>query len=201
MNESNYKRYQNVMAFFFVLFSIPFFIDTVKAANFCVSSASVLETTLAIAANNGEDDTVKVVQGNYFGNFIYASPEAFSISIEGGYTTACASRVVDASNTIMDGSNNDSVLVLSSDQSVNFNVDGLKLQNGTAKTITPSGGTKGGGLNVLTNGSLTLTNSAVNSSSASSGGGVCVGSSYWFSNITVTLINNTISNNYATYGG
>ena len=201
MNESNYKRYQIVMAFLFVLFSILFSIDTVKAANFCVSSASGLETALSIAANNGEDDTVQIVQGNYAGNFVYASTEPSDISIEGGYTKTCASRVVDASNTVLDGSNNDSVLVLSSDQSVNFNVDGLTLQNGIAQTITPSGGTAGGGLNVSTNGSLTLTNCAVNSSSAGSGGGVCVGSSYWANNITVTLFNNTISNNYAKYGG
>ena len=202
MNESKYRRYKSVIFFFFVLFLIPIFIDTVEAATFCVSSALELQNALAIAASNGENDTVQVLQGNYVGNFVYASTEPSDISIEGGYTAACASRVVDDSNTVLDGSNNDSVLVLSSDQSVNFNVDGLTLQNGTAQTITPSGGTTGGGLNVLTYGSLTLTNSTVKGSSAGSGGGVCVGPSNYLAKIdTVTLSNNSISNNYADYGG
>ena len=201
MNDSTYRRYQIVMVFLFVLFSIPFFIATVKAATFCVSSASELETALATAASNGEDDTVQVVQGNYFGNFIYASTEAFNISIEGGYTTTCSSRVVDASNTVLDGSNSESVLVFSSNQIANFSVDGLTMQNGTAQTIGPSGGTSGGGLKVSTNGSLTLTNSTVSGSSASSGGGICVGPNYMAYIITVTLSNNIISNNSAYYGG
>lgn len=201
MNESNYRRCQIIAVFLFVLFSLSSFIATAKAATFCVSSASELETALATAAGNGENDTVQVLQGNYFGNFIYASTEAFNISIEGGYSTNCFSRVLNASNTVMDGSNSESVLILSSNQIAAFKVDGLTLRNGTAQVIGPSGGTSGGGLKVLTNGSLTLTNCNVNNSSASSGGGVCVGPNSDAYTISVTLSNNTINDNSATYGG
>ncbi len=50
MNESNYRRYQIVIVFLLVLFSIPFLIATIKAATFCVSCASELETALVTAA-------------------------------------------------------------------------------------------------------------------------------------------------------
>jgi hypothetical protein len=195
------KRADLVAGCVLIVLSLLAFIRAVEAATFCVSTASEFETALATAANNGEDDIVQVVQGNYTGNFVYASTEAFNISIEGGYTATCASRVVDASNTVLDGSNNETVLVLSSDQIANFTVDGITLKNGTAQTIDTSGGTSGGGLNVLTNGSLTLTNSTVRGSSASNGGGVCVGPNYSAYKITVTLSNNIISNNSAYYGG
>jgi len=60
------------------LLSIPTFS---LGATFCVSNASDLQTALTTAASNGEDDTIKIVQGTYNGNFTYASTEAYSLTV------------------------------------------------------------------------------------------------------------------------
>ena len=103
------------------------------ADNFCVSDATGLQTALTTASGNGEDDTIQIVQGTYVGSFIYASTEAFSLTVEGGYTGSCASRVVDPANTVLDANETGSVLVFSTpDTNANLEVDGLTLQNGVA---------------------------------------------------------------------
>ena len=139
-------------------------------ATFCVDSAAELQTALTTATSNGEDDTIQIVQGTYSGNFIYASTEAYGVSVEGGYASGCVSREVDPANTVLDGNATGNVLVLSSpDQAVKFVVDGLTFQNGNA-----SG--PGGGLFTLTNdGEVTLTNNIISGNVAGSsgnGGGV-----------------------------
>ena len=53
------------------------------AATFCVSNATELQTALTTAANNAEDDTIQIVQETYNGNFIYASTEGNSLTVEG----------------------------------------------------------------------------------------------------------------------
>ena len=83
------------------------------ADTFCVSDATGLQTALTTASGNGEDDTVQIEQGTYVGSFIYASTEAFSLTVEGGYTSSCSSKVVDPTNTVLDGQENGTVLVLS----------------------------------------------------------------------------------------
>ena len=96
------------------------YVDNSLAATFCVSSFEELEAALSAAQTNSQADEIHIVQGNYSGNFVYASTESFGITIEGGYTDSCAAREVDAENTILDGSGNSNVLVLSSDQVVDF---------------------------------------------------------------------------------
>ncbi|MCK4426767.1 MAG: hypothetical protein KAV69_08450, partial [Deltaproteobacteria bacterium] len=131
------------------------FVSAAQAATFCVSDAAGLHDALSQAASNGEDDIIQIVQGTYVGNFIYASTEAFGVTIEGGYTT-CASREVDPANTVLDGDAAGNVLVLSCpDQAVKFVVDGVTLQNGNASN-------NGGGLFAKTdNGEVTLTNNTI----------------------------------------
>jgi hypothetical protein len=63
-----------------------FLVGEAQAATFCVSDAAGLHNALSQAASNGEDDAIRIVQGTYVGNFIYASTEAFGLTIEGGYT-------------------------------------------------------------------------------------------------------------------
>jgi hypothetical protein len=167
-----------------------------NAETYCVSSSDDLKNTLITAANNGEDDTIRLEQGYYSGNFVYASTEAHTLSIEGGYTNDCATRVLNAANTILDGLNADTVLVLSTDKEADFTISGLTLQNGQAQTITPSGGTVGGGLYLKTEGNLTLTDSIVRGCSADSGGGMCVNAKGM-----ATISNCIISNDSAVYGG
>lgn len=74
-----------------------------RAAIFCVSTAAELQAALTTAASNGEDDVIHIVQGTYNGNFVYASTEAFNLTVEGGYAASCSSRVVDPANTVLDG--------------------------------------------------------------------------------------------------
>ncbi len=111
-----------------------------SAADICVGTAEELNIALATAASNGQDDVIKIVQETYNGNFIYASTEAFGVTIEGGYISGCASRVVDATNTVLDAQGNGTVLVLSAPEvSVNFMVDGITIQNGNFTGGTTSG--------------------------------------------------------------
>ena len=94
-------------------------------------------------AKSGQDDFIQIVQGRYLGNFVYASAQAFDLSILGGYTPGCGARVVNAENTILDGANAGTVLVLSNTQINSLSVDGVTLENGQATTITPGGGQAG----------------------------------------------------------
>ena len=58
------------------------------ATTYCVTNATDLTTALNNAKNNGSDDTIKIQQGTYNGNFIYASTEPYGVTIEGGYSDA-----------------------------------------------------------------------------------------------------------------
>jgi len=61
----------------------------------CVSTEAELLTALTISTVNSTDDIITIQQGTYNGNFVYASTEPYGVTIEGGYTVGCASRVVD----------------------------------------------------------------------------------------------------------
>ena len=76
------------------------------------------------------------------GSFIYASTEAFSLTVEGGYTSSCSSRVVDPTNTVLDASGLETVLVLTTTQSVDFAVDGITLRNGLTAYSDHGGGSE-----------------------------------------------------------
>jgi parallel beta-helix repeat protein len=152
---------------------------------------------LIVAASNGEDDTVQVVQGSYVGNFVYSSTESYDVIIEGGYTGNCTSQVIDPANTILDGDQASSVLVLASNNESNFTVQGLSLQNGDASS--GGEGDKGAGLYVKTAvGNVSVSNCAITGNTANSyGGGV-----YVYNSDTATMTNNTITGNTAnSYGG
>jgi len=160
-------------------------------ATFCVDDEAELQAALTTAASNGEDDIVRIVQGTYLGNFLYASTEGNSLTVEGGYTEGCASREIDPVNTILDGAKTDMVLALVSQGAADFSVEGLTFQNGDASTVDD-----GGGLYAKTeNGNVTLTNNTFsNNSAVLSGGGTYVEGSG-------TLINNTFSGNTASTSG
>ena len=67
----------------------------------CVSNATEIQTALTNATSNGRADIIKIEQGTYNGNFIYASTEPYGVTIEGGYISDCASRVIDPTNTTL----------------------------------------------------------------------------------------------------
>jgi parallel beta-helix repeat protein len=158
------------------------------AATFCASSVSELQTALTTATSNNEDDKIKIVQGTYEGKFQFISAEQFNLTIEGGYTAGCASRVVDAENTVIDGDSSGNVLLLvGGNNVVDFVIDGLMVINGNA-TTTP----KGGGLHIKTNGGeVTLSNNIISDNSANDAGG----GAYIEGATTATLTNNTVENN------
>ena len=175
-----------------------------SAATFCVETAQELHSTLTIAAGNSQDDVVQLVQGLYEGNFVYASTEPFNLSVRGGYAAACLSRIVDPDNTVLDGLAAETVLVLSSDQVANFEVEGLTLQNGTRGLFLPANGNlslahdritgnQGSGAYVDNANTVTVSDSIFSSNDFS---GLRVQSTD-----TVTLTHNTFANNSSSNGG
>jgi parallel beta-helix repeat protein len=175
------------------LFIIPLLLapSLLQAQTFCVATVNDLYDALAIAASNKQHDEIRIVQGTYKDNFVFASNEAFNLTLKGGYVKGCASRVVKASNTVFDGNQKGRVLKLNNVQKGNFVVDGLTLKNGKV-----SG--SGGGLSINTNkGKVTLSNNTLTGNAASAdGGGVEIQNSE-----TVTVTKNTISNNTASDDG
>ena len=99
-------------------------------ATFCVINENELQSSLTTAASNNEDDLIQIVQGTYIGNFVYASEESGNLTIEGGYTEGCVTRQLDPANTVLDGGGLDSVLILASQGSADFFIEGLTLKNG-----------------------------------------------------------------------
>jgi hypothetical protein len=165
----------------------------------CVDNAADLQTALTTAQSNGTHDLIKVVQGTYSGHFTFSSDEGYSITLQGGYTAGCVSRVVNPANTILDGAHTGRVLYFYNVNSGQIQVDGFTIQNGSsfcgpgvyAYTYSGSG----------TAGDITLTNNIItgnSSTSSGAGGGVCA-----FADAdsgiggNVTLTNNTIQGNAA----
>lgn len=109
-----------------------------QAATFCVSDAAGLQAALTETASNGEDELIKIQQGTYVGNFLYASFEATAITIEGGCTSGCASRIIDPANTILDGIGSGNGLVISTDLATAAKIEALTLQNGVAWGVKSS---------------------------------------------------------------
>jgi len=175
---------------FIIVFSNP-----VHAADFCVGSASELQAALSTAAGNNDNDFIRIRSSvdPYVGNFIYASAEAFDLTLEGGNNEDCTDRVIDPDNTVLDALQNGTVLVLSApDVEVDLVVDGLTLQNGRVSI-------NGGGLYAVTNGTVNLTNNTISDNNAGGNGG---GGYFGSSSVTVNLTNNTIINNSANgHGG
>jgi hypothetical protein len=113
-------------------------------AEFCVSSATELQSALTGAATNGEDDIIKVVQGTYYGPFNYISNENHGLTLLGGYTLGCAGRIMDPSKTVIDGRRLGNGFYLWNQEGGSIKVEGFTIQNGnhsglSAGSISPSG--------------------------------------------------------------
>jgi len=129
------------------LISLSFFCSARSsyAATFCVADESQLQNALSTASSNGQDDVIRIVQGTYYGNFVYASTEAFDLIIEGGYNTGCLEITLDPTNTILDAQYNGRVLALTAPEvRVSLTLSGFSMQNGNY-------GDMGGGLYVNAN--------------------------------------------------
>jgi hypothetical protein len=102
------------------------------AAIFQVSNASQLQSALQEAQNNYQDDLIRLAQGTYTGNFIYASHAAEDLTIEGGWQGSFTKREIKAENTILDGNQTGGVFVFSCDKEVSLAIDAITFQNGSA---------------------------------------------------------------------
>ncbi len=164
------------------------------AAVFCVDSAEALQDALTAAASNGADDEVRIVQGTYVGNFIYASAEANALSVLGGYTVECGTRELDPENTVLDGNRTNMVLALSAPNvAAELLVEGLTLRNGQR-----SG--NGGGLiaTVGDGGTVRVERNRIEGNAASeSGGGIYLS----VPSGTASLSRNSITKNSAGFNG
>lgn len=164
-------------------------IDSTEAAVFCVKSSSEIQAALSTAQSNGEADEIQIAQGVYTGNFTYQSQESYKLTIKGGYTADCASRVADPANTVLSGGSAGTVLRVDMEGGADFECDGITFRNGSAQ--------RGGGLHITTIGNVTLSNNVVQGNRAAEfGGGMNISS-----NGTVTLASNTIYDNASDYYG
>jgi hypothetical protein len=78
---------------------------------YCVDNAADLNNDLFIAASSSEDNTIRVQAGTYVGGFNYTRLTGnFSLDLEGGWDAGCATQATDASLTVLDGNNFNSIL-------------------------------------------------------------------------------------------
>jgi hypothetical protein len=190
MNDLKFKVPRRFLTFSLVLSLMLGFARSSYANTFCVNTATELQTALARAANNGENDDIRIVQGTYVGNFVYSGNESDNLIIKGGYGKNCSSRVIKPSNTVLDGNGMGATLVLSVEQVVYWLIDGITVRNGKASNA-------GGGFYMRTSGgSVTVSNSIIERNmTINDGGGIYVKSG------VVTFTNNTITNNTASSDG
>ena len=167
------------------------------AANFCVSTAAQLSQALIDARFNGQDDTIRLVQGTYVGNFQHIA-DLDDLRVEGGWNAGCASRSLDPANTVLDGNASGRALNLFSVNPVGFSVDGVTVRNGRA----PGGASvNGGGLqivagNVTAGGTVAVTNCIIRDNAAfQDGGGL-----YIYRGGNVSVSGSVLQNNSAGYG-
>ena len=104
--------------------------------DFLIRSSDELEIALQIAASNGEEDILKLQEGIYFGNFLFVTQEDHKLSIIGGFDANFENRANSPQASILDGGEANRVLTLMSTQnSVDFDIQNLTLQNGSTEPI------------------------------------------------------------------
>lgn len=189
---NNYVNEIKKLSTYTLMTTIILFSHTrMQADTFCVSNASELQSALTIAASNGQADTIHLVQGTYIGNFIFVTNEAFGLVIEGGYTPDCSSRVIDPTNTILDGNNLNIVLAFATPTTASFTVDGVTIQNGQRDG-------NGGGLFIESSGTVNFNNNIVKNNSAVGAGGL--GGGAYIICYNIIMDNNVFEQNSGTFG-
>jgi len=174
----------------------------------CVATAADLQTALNNAQGNGEDNVIMVVQGTYTGNFSYNSSQPTSVTLLGGYTpnSNCLTRVVNPTNTILDGNNLGQVLKLQNGNGGDIFLEGFTIRNGNSTASSGGGVLAISFTNSGASGSVTLSNNIITNNKAVGngwgGGGVFAASECGSCKTGgVVLINNIIASNTAPYYG
>jgi len=107
--------------------------DEISVVTTCVTTATELYNALTSAQSNNKGDVIMVRQGTYSrtGNFSYNSPDGYDITLLGGYSSSCASRIINPVKTILEGAGSSfNVLSLYNSSGGDIAVDGFKIQNG-----------------------------------------------------------------------
>ena len=164
---------------FFVVVLILFSIKGItKAATFNVSSASDLATALSTAQGNGDNDTINIQTGTYYGNFTFTGTDNRSLTIIGA----------NKDTTILNGNGNDMVLYIDNTAGTHVTVQNLTFTNGDSTSATGLAG----GLYVATStGSVSITNCIFNGNHSFIGGGAMATTDSG----AITISHNTFSNN------
>jgi len=118
------------------LLSLPWAVPA-QSAEFCVNDAVTLQAALDTAGSNGENDTIRLVQGIYGGSFSFYAVEGYAITLLGGYGPGCGSRVIDPSNTALDGGGSVRPLLLSYELDFGCGdivLEGITFRNGDSGT-------------------------------------------------------------------
>ena len=131
------KKNLTVMVLVSLTLGVPFLFSNsvAEGAEYCASSSLEIQNALTASGENNEDDLIKIVQSAgepYVGNFVYNSTNTGNLTIEGGYTVGCSSRIVNPGNTVLDANGSGTVLNLTNSNILgNIYVEGLTLQNGS----------------------------------------------------------------------
>lgn len=79
---------RTLISILFILISPVLMAKFSRGAEFTVNTAAQLQNALTTASANGEDDTIKVAQGTYKGNFTFDSSEGHSLFLLGAIQLA-----------------------------------------------------------------------------------------------------------------
>ena len=183
-------------SFFFRWVSLPALFAIVltsqtMAAEFHVTDATGFQNALDTAETNGQDDTIYLAAGIYYGGFWYSPPETEhkSLTIRGELGTS-------AKDIILDGQNSFRVLGikdLNDNPIADIAIDGITVQNGYADDAN------GGGIYVDVNEyNITISNCIIRGNrGGGNGGGVMMENSSHAAGV-LTLENNLIIDNTIT---
>jgi hypothetical protein len=122
----------------------------VSAEDFCINSTSDLVSALNAAASNNEDDVIRVVRGTYLTPGVpftyFGFQEDYGLELLGGYAEQCASRILDPTNTILDGQNSNQVIDISPGSTTfgDLLFQGFTVQNGYNPSFWAAGLSIGG---------------------------------------------------------
>jgi hypothetical protein len=169
MGKRTQGKLRTVVAWFLTGVSLLFF-TACQAKIYCVGTKNELEFALREAETSNRADIIRLIQGTYYGNFVYRSAESDRLTIEGGYLKGCSHRESDRGKTVLDGGGKGTVLELSTPRvAPEYVLDGLTIQGGKPTRDKP------GGIILRSNGGkIIMKNCVVNGGIARGTGGVTV---------------------------
>jgi hypothetical protein len=173
----------------------------------CSDGACDFQSALTAAqANNGINNTIRLAQGTYTGNFTYIPTGANTGGLEilGGWSANFSSRDLDPNNTVIDGNQTGTTLTLKVNfDDLNIIAGDLKVEGATIKNGT---GDYGGGLVALTAAPsrIDINKCIIENNHANASDGGCTVGTFDFNTQTTDgelhMTNNIIRNNEVSGG-